>query len=397
MSNFASEDARHWLLDPEILYLNHGSFGACPRPVLEKQRRLRDLLEREPVTFLDGEGEKRLDEARETLAEIIGAEPCDLVFVSNATAGVNTVLRSLTFNPGDQIIVTNHGYNACSNAVRFAARQAGAQVVVVDLPFPLVDPEEAERAVLSKVTNKTRLSLIDHITSPTALVLPIARIVRQLQEKGVETLVDGAHAAGQVPLRLNELGASYYTGNCHKWLCTPKGSAFLHVRRDRQEGLHPLSISHGYNVHDEQRPPLWLEFDWTGTDDPTAFFCIPKAIDFLSSLVDGGLNGLMERNHRLALAARNRLCEALNIKPPCPDSMVGAMAAFPLPPREPGLKTSYRLPDPLHDLLLHKHCIEVPIMDWPAPPRRLLRISAQAYNSMKQYEFLAEVLRRELF
>lgn len=395
-TNLASEAARHWSLDPEIVFLNHGSFGACPAAVLEKQTELRRLLEREPVVFLDREYYGRLDAARAALASFVGARPEDLAFVSNATSGVNAVLRSLRFKPGDELLVTDQAYNACKNALHYAAVRDGANVVVAALPFPVAGAEEIIDAVLAKVTGRTRLALIDHITSPTALVLPVATLVRELAARGVETLVDGAHAPGMTPLDLQVLGAAYYTGNCHKWLCAPKGAAFLHARADRQAGLHPPVISHGYNAPEGDDERFRVEFDWTGTADPTAYLCIPEAIRLLETMLPGGWPELMKHNHRLAVAGRRILCDAWQIPAPCPEEMLGSMAALPLPDSREEISADFRRLPPLQEKLFARYRIEIPVIPWPAPPRRLIRISAQLYNSEAQYRYLAEAVRELL-
>ena len=384
-----------WPLERGVIFLNHGSFGACPTEVLRHQAALRDEMEAEPVRFLSRELDDRLASARQALAAFVGADADDLAFVANATGGVNAVLRSLRFSPGEELLTTDHAYNACRNALDFAAGRAGARVVVATIPFPLASPDELVEAVLAHVTARTRLALLDHITSPTGLVLPIERLVAALAGRGVEVLVDGAHAPGMVPLDLGALGAAYYSGNCHKWLCAPKGSAFLWVRRDRQPDIRPLTISHGASAARPGRSRFRLEFDWTGTDDPTAWLAVPGAIEYLGSLLPGGWPELMARNRALALEARRLLCAATGTAPPCPEEMVGALASIILPDG-PTTEIGWRRPDPLQRQLYDGWGIEVPVMSWPAAPRRLMRISAQLYNAPADFERLAGALRREL-
>jgi isopenicillin-N epimerase len=383
---------RHlWPLDRDVTFLNHGSFGACPRAVLDAQSRLRERLESEPVLFLDRDLEGLLDDARGALGGFVGAAPEDLAFVPNATTGANTVLRSLDFGAGDELLATDHTYNACRNALEAVTARAGARVVVATLPFPLTAPEQVVDATLDRVGPRTRLALVDHVTSPTGLVLPIERMVRELQSRGVDVLVDGAHAPGMVPLDLNALGAEYYTGNCHKWVCAPKGSAFLHVRRDRQKGVHPLVVSHGANSPRADRSPFRLEFDWTGTADPTAFLTVPEAIRYMGSLLPGGWPALMAHNRSTALAARDRLAAALGVAAPAPDSMIGSLAALPVPagffPAAPP-----RTRDPLQAALFERHRLELPVFTWAALSCRILRVSAQVYNAAADYERLAQAL-----
>jgi isopenicillin-N epimerase len=381
-------------LTPRIDFLNHGSFGSCPRAVLRFQARLRARMERQPVQFFVRDLEGLLDEARAALAQCLGANPAHLVFVPNVTAGVNTVLRSLRWKAGEELLVTDHEYNACRNALDFAAGRARARVVVATIPFPVRQADEIIEAVLRCVTSRTRLALLDHVTSQTGLVLPIQQLVRELDRRGVDTLVDGAHAPGMVPLDLEALGAAYYTGNCHKWLGAPKGAGFLHVRPDRQPLVRPLAISHGANSPRTDRSRFLIEFGWTGTWDPTAYLSVPEALRFMDSLLPGGWPAIQRRNRALALAARALLCRALGIEPPCPDDLIGAMASLPLPdapatapPRSP------LYADPLQERLLREHRLEVPVIPWPAPPKRLLRISCQLYNHLPQYERLAKALR----
>ncbi|MCA9681754.1 MAG: aminotransferase class V-fold PLP-dependent enzyme [Myxococcales bacterium] len=388
-----------WTLDPQIHFLNHGSFGACPRAVIAHQRAWQDRMEREPVAFLAGAMFGLLDEARTKLAAFLGCDEDGLVFVGNATSAVNAVLRSLPLAAGDEVIITSHGYNACNNAVAYVCERAGAKMVTATLPFPIADPQQAVDAITAAVTPRTKLLLVDHVTSPTALVLPIADIAAACAERGVDVLVDGAHAPGMLPLDIEALGVAYYTGNCHKWLCAPRGAALLWVRPDLQPSVRPTVISHGANMPRPGHTRLQDEFDWPGTLDPSAWLTIPFAIDYLGGLLPGGWTEIRARNHALALAARALLCEALAAVlpegPPAPASMIGNLVTLPLPDATDDAPTSAFVMDPLKARLFDVHRIEVPIMTWPAPPRRMLRISAQLYNELDDYAALATALRAE--
>src|SRR5262249_38817731 len=271
--------------------------------------------EREPLRFLNRELEGELDQARAELGAFVNADPDDLAFVPNATTGVNTVLRALHLAPGDELLTTDHVYGACYNALEDTAERAGARVVVARVPFPLSGEDDVLGPVLEQVTERTRLVLIDHVTSPTALVFPVKRLVAGLASRGIDTLVDGAHAPGMLPLDLLALGAAYYTANCHKWLCAPKGAAFLHVRRDRQGALRPLVITTVATSPRVDRSRFRLEFDWTGSDDPTAYLSVPGSIAFLQRLFPGGMTELYARTHALVVKARHRRCAALEIPP----------------------------------------------------------------------------------
>jgi isopenicillin-N epimerase len=392
-----NEFAASWSLDSTVVFLNHGAFGACPISVLAQQQVFRQQLEQEPLRFIMREFEPLLEISRQALASFVGAEPADLVFVPNATTGVNSVLRSLSFELGDELLTTNHCYNACRNALEFVAQRSGAKVVVATIPFPLENSDQIVASVLSCVTPRTKLALLDHITSPTALIFPLQALVQALAERGVDTLVDGAHAPGMIPLNLKDIGATYYTGNCHKWMCAPKGAAFLVVQGNRQSQIRPLTISHGANSPRTDYSRFQLEFGWTGTQDPTPYLCIPAVLEFMNAqLPQGGWQAVMDRNRVLALQARQLLAEALSQPLPCPDEMVGAIAAIPLPQSFGPPQLSSIGIDTLQDWLWEKYHIEVPIVPWANPTQKFVRISAQLYNHLDHYRYLAEALQIRL-
>lgn len=393
-----------WAIDPTVTFLNHGSFGACPKAILEVQRGWRDKLESNPVRFLARDLEDLLDWTRSEVAAFVGADPDDVALTQNTTYAINTVLRSLHFEKGDEILITNHVYNSVANAVRFVAAQHGARVVVANIPFPIESPNEAFEAVMSAVTANTKLAVLEHVTSATALVLPIERLVPAMAEKGVDLLVDGAHGPGMMPLRLTELAPPYYAGAFHKWVCAPKGSAFLYVRRDRQARIKPLAISSGANDNRIDRSRFRLEFDWTGTFDPTSWLTIPASIDCLAEMTPGGWPTVIVSNRQLAAAARNMLAEALRTTVQAPDSMTGSMATLRLPggpwPRAEATRRQQMI-----EQALRGRRFEAPLHLWPLPwlvdsgdlPddtrfEILVRISAQVYNTLGQYERLAGVL-----
>jgi isopenicillin-N epimerase len=382
-----------WQLDPEVDFLNHGAFGACPRVVLEEQSRWRARLESEPVRFMIHELEPALDVARGAVARLVGADPEDLAFIANATTGVNTVLASLEWRPGDELLVTDHGYGACTNAARYWTGRAGANVVTARVSVPVTDPEHVVEAVLAAVTPRTRLALIDHVTSATGLVFPVERLVQELRARGVLSLIDGAHGPGMLPLELTKLGADYYTANLHKWCCTPKGSAILVAPPERRETLRPLVISHGAAQLRRDRSRFRLEFDYAGTTDPSAVLAAPRAIEFLSGLLPGGFPALMAHNRARVLEARARLLEVLGGPPICPDSMIGSLATVLLPDApQPDAFLSSPFAEPLYSELVARH-FQVLVLHWPERPRRVLRVTAQVYNEAAQYERLAAALR----
>jgi isopenicillin-N epimerase len=391
---------RSWALDPDVVFLNHGSFGATPIAVLEEQRRWRDRMESDPVRFFARDVDAALADVRRVLGDFVGADPDGMALVPNATAGVNTVARSLRFHPGDEILTADHEYNASLNVLRFAADRDGARLVVVPLGYPVASADDVVARVMDAVTTRTRLAMLSHVTSPTAIVLPVERLIPLLRERGVETLVDGAHAPGMLPLDLEALGAAYYTGNCHKWLCAPKGAAFLQVRHDLRGAIRPLSISHGANDPDPARSLFRKEFDWTGTDDPSAFLAIPAAIEHVGGMLPGGWPAVRAACREGAIGGREAVRLALagaGLDPgplAAPDAMTGSMATVPLPGRGgvPHDARSPLDPDPIGVELWERWRIEVPVLPIPGGVGRLVRLSSALYNEPSDYATLGAAL-----
>lgn len=386
-----SDLAPLWSLDPRTVFLNHGSFGACPRPVLDEQHRLRALMEADPVEFYMERLPGLWQEALDRLSDFLNADPAGMTFQVNATTGVNTVLRSIALAPGDEILLSDHRYQACRNAVEHACRRSGAKAVEVHIPFEAGD-EEIIAVHLAAVTDQTRLALVDTVTSPTALRMPFERLTHELQAAGVDVLVDAAHGPGLVPLDLDALGAAYVAGNCHKWLYTPKASGFLHLRADRREVIEPLVTSHGYSSPGEPRQRFRARFDWLGTQDPTPWLCIPGTIDSLASLVPGGWPGLMARNRALGLQARELLGDLLGTAALAPADRATAMVAVRLPGSVPDDAGGVFEIDPLRRALYREFRIQAVVSPWLPHRRRYLRVSAAPYNSPEEFRYLVGAL-----
>ena len=389
--------ARHWKLDPETVFLNHGSYGATPLPTIQAQQRFRDRMEFEPVKFFMIDVEPMLDSSRRAVADFVNCDIEGLAFLPNVTQAVATVIDNLELNPGDEVLVNDHEYSACISTFTKSARQSGATVVKAELPFPTSSADAIHDAIMSRVTDKTRIALLSHITSPTALVFPAKRLTESLRARGIEVLLDGAHAPGQIPLDVTDINAHYYTANLHKWPSCPKGAAFLWVHPERRQGFEPLALSARAHLDRKDRDRFRCLFDYIGTDDYTCFLAVPEALEFMASL-EGSWKALIARNHSLALQGRRLLCEALNCEPATPDDLVGTMATVVVP--GVGLPSGGTAPggyeDPLQDRLVNNHHIQVPVWSLPSQGRRLLRISCQAYNSIEQYEYLASALEQEL-
>jgi isopenicillin-N epimerase len=360
--------------------------------VLAFQRELQARIEAEPVRFFTRTFEPLWDEARATVAQHVDCDADDLVSVPNATTGVNTVLRSLELAPGDELVITDQTYGAVRNAVGVVAKAHGARVITARVPFPVSSSAALIDAILGVVTDRARCVILDHITSPTALIMPVEELVYALRARGVCVLVDGAHAPGMLDVRLRGLRPDFYTGNCHKWMCAPKGAGFLYVDRGWQDRIHPLVISHGARAKRPGRSRFLLEFGWTGTHDPTAFLSVPAALRCVGGLCPGGWPEVRARNHALAVEARRILLDALGADSPCPEELLGSMASVMLPDALQEAPADDAQADTLQSELLDRHGVQVSVIAWPRHPRRLLRISAQLYNERWQYERLAELL-----
>ena len=388
-----SEMSKHWKLNEKTVFLNHGSYGATPTIVLNEQKRWQLLLEKDPVKFFEDIAPKALIESRQAIANLVNCDYEDLALIENATSGVNIILRSLKFDEGDEIIVPNHAYQACRNTIDYVAEKSGAVVVTCDIPFPIQGNQIIIDNIMKCVTENTKLAMIDTVTSPTGLLMPFEELVGLLESKGVNVLLDAAHGIGMIPLDIEKIGASYTTSNCHKWLCAPKGSAFLHVRKDLQSLIHPLTISHGMTAPLGDSTRFRHEFDWTGTRDVSAWCALPFVIDEFSKLVGMNWNEIMTHNRKLVIKGRNIICEKLSIIPPCPENMISSIATIKISSKQVSITDLYEI-DPLHEKLLEDYNIQVPVWSWPNPQGRYIRISAQIYNNEDEYKYLANILEK---
>ena len=381
-----------WNLSPYVRHLNHGSFGAVPEEVSRVQDSWRQKWEANPTGFVHRDLVDGLATSRLALADFLGADVEGIGFVRNASLGVAAVARSFAdrLGPGDEVVVTNHEYNAVRQTFEYTANRTGARIREVRVSFPDVTPEKAVDQVLDAVGPSTKLVVVDHLTSPTGLLLPIEQIVAQL-EPDVPVLVDGAHGPGQVPLNLAELGASWYTGNLHKWMCAPKGSAFLYTRADRREETHPTVISHAWNAPLVDGASRYQGlFDWTGTDDFTSWLTIPDVVRVVGGMHEDGWAGLMRRNHDLAIRARAVVAEGLGLDGLAPETMVASMFGLILP--DASGEHDGGLLAPLNHQLLERG-FETVVSVWPQWPRQVLRLSCHLYNEIDDYEQLVPVLK----
>ena len=373
-----------FLLEDGIVFLNHGSYGATPRVVLAAQDAWRARMERQPVHFMSRVLPEALREAAGVLAGFLGVSGDDLVFVENATAGVNAVMRGATLGPGDEVLTTDHAYPAIRNVLGLVCRESGATLVEAALPFPLSGDDQVVASVAAALSPRTRLAVFDHVTSETATVLPIAALAALCRSRGVPLLVDGAHAPGMLDLDIAAVGADWYVGNAHKWLFAPKGCGFLWAARLRQPGLHPPVVSHGLDQG------FTAEFDWVGTRDPSAWLTVRDAIAFLDGLGPNGLGAAAVRAHNndLAAEAATLLSAAWGSEAGSPAAMRGAMATVRLPLSGTPPEAAARL----HDRLIDEHGIEVPVLALGGS--LWVRISAQVYNEIEDYARLAQAVAK---
>ncbi len=375
----------HFLLDPSITFLNHGSFGASPRPVFRTYQRWQRELERQPVEFLGRRFTDLMRAARQSLADTLGTEADNLVYTTNVTESLNIVARSLDLGSGDEVLGTDHEYGALDRTWRFLAKERGFAYVNQPIPVPLTTPQAFVTALWQGVTPRTRVIFLSHITSPTALLFPVEQVVRRARQTGILTVVDGAHAPGQIPLRLDDLGADFYGGNLHKWLCAPKGAGFLYARPEVQHLLKPLVVSWGYEAEIPGPSRFVDEHEWTGTRDIAAFLSVPAAIEFQR---EHDWEKVRRLCHELVCEAQERICALTPLCSPISEfgneGMQGGlqMAAAPLPDATDlhALKTR----------LYEEYRIEVPFILWNG--RKLIRVSVQGYNTRRDVEKLVEAL-----
>lgn len=400
-----SDLAANWMLDPCLVFLNQGSYGATPRQVMAARMRYLEAVEQDPIRYLMQDAWRNLDRSREKLGELVNAPSADLVHMRNVTEAVATIVSNITLEPGDEIVANTHEYPACLAILEREAAKAGATVVKPHLPFPVANDDELYEAIMGAVTSKTRYCLVSHVTSPSAMVLPVARIVAAMRERGIETIVDGAHAPGFCEVDIAAINPAFYTANCHKWLCSPRASGSLYVRPDLQEGFRPLALSVNTKKPRKDRSFLHTEFDYVGTQDSSASFCLADAIDTVPTFIDGDWLTVRADNHAKTLAARDLLCDAFGVDAPVPDALLGSMATIPLPHHEPvrGARIAARptlYADAMQDRLVEIHKIQVPVWSMEvtpgSAPMRFVRISCQLYNSPAQYEYLAEAILAEL-
>jgi len=372
---------KYFLLDPNIHFLNHGSFGATPRPVFREYQRWQLELERQPVEFLGRRITTLLADSRAALGEYLGTHADNLIYAQNATIALNIIARSLELGPNDEVLATDHEYGAMDRMWRFLSEERGFRYINQQIRTPLTTEENFVHDFWQSVTPRTRVIFISHITSPTALIFPIKEIIRRAREAGILTIIDGAHAPGQISLHLDSLAADFYCGNLHKWLCAPKGAGFLYARPERQHLLKPLVISWGYESETPGNSQFVDHHEWWGTRDMAAFLAVPAAIEFQKK---HDWDKVRDACHDLARDALQRICELTGLSPlhSGADSWFRQMVAAPLP-----ADTDISL---LKTQLYNEYHIEVPLIDWNG--NKLIRVSVQGYNTRREIGKLCRAL-----
>jgi len=389
-----SEYGDLWHLDKSMAFLNHGSFGACPIYILEKQNQYRMQMERQPLKYFIRDADELLYNAKKKLSKFIGADTENMVFADNATAAVNVVMKSFPFKEGDRILITNQIYPACRNTVYKIAEDKKLFIDEVIIPLKINSEDEVTNKIVNQAKPNTVFALIDHISSLPGLIFPVKQIINKLEEKDIVVMIDGAHAPGMIPLELNELNPSFYTGNCHKWMCTPKGSAFLYVRKDMQDIIKPLVTSRRYGEIHTNLSEFQYDFSWQGTRDISSFLTISDSIEYFESVFPGGWNNIMKANHDLVFEAGKKICEEFEIEQCYPESMIGSIFGIPFFEEKESPVGRLNQRSKLQDKLFHENRIEVMISFYPKAPNRVLRISSQIYNSLEQYLYLIDTIKK---
>lgn len=371
-----------FLLDPEVTFLNHGSFGATPKPVYEEYQRWQRELERQPVEFLDRLFSERMAASRAALADYLGTRRDNLVYVTNATVGVNIVARSLDLGPGDEVLATNHEYGACDRTWTFLSKKESFTYIRQPVTLPIKNENDFVEQLWHSVTQRTKVIFLSHITSPTAIIFPVAEVCRRAREQDIITVVDGAHAPGQISLNIEEIGADFYAGNLHKWLCAPKGAGFLYARPEVQNLLEPLVVSWGYEA-EKPGPSKFVDYhEWCGTRDIAAFLSVPAAIQFQE---EHDWESVRAACHEKVIDVETGISELTGLLSVYSDeSWFVQMASVQLP-----VRTDIGA---LKEYLYDEHRIEVPLMEWSG--YKLIRISVQGYNTMKDIDALIKPLKR---